>query len=463
MKIDLDQLSSLLPKYDLTAPRYTSYPTVPVWNESYPEGRFEAALKTVDAKSAGGLALYVHVPFCRALCHYCACNRVITQDESLPERYLSVLATEIAAVRSRLDGAPRANEVHLGGGTPTHLSPAQLTELMNLLTQSFPLTQDAELSVEVDPRVTTKDHLSALRAFGFNRISLGVQDFEPAVQRAIHRVQPYEMVTELTEHCRESGFESINFDLIYGLPFQTIETLDRTLDKVFELKPDRVALYSYAHVTWVAKQQRGFERLDLPSHNEKIEILLHAIRRFVTEDYVHIGMDHFARSSDALTRAAESGDLRRNFMGYTTALSEDVIGFGPSAISQCGRDYAQAFRGLDEWETAVKRGDLAICKGHTLSDEDLRRRFVISQIMCSGRVEGSDYEQEFGRKMIDDFPREFVDLAEAERDGLVVFESDDRFAATAVGKLLLRNLATIFDAHLPGQRDLGKPLFSRAL
>ncbi len=463
MELDFDQFESLLPRYDLAGPRYTSYPTVPAWTDAYGAPQFETALQRVEPKQSEMLALYFHIPFCHELCHYCACNRVITRKEELPTRYLAVIAREIEALRSHLPGEARASQIHLGGGTPTHLSPEQLTELMEAATRAFPLAEDADLSIEVDPRVTTDEHVDVLRAGGFNRISLGVQDFDPQVQSAIHRIQPPEIVHRLTEYARRSGFASVNFDLIYGLPFQTVETFDRTLDEVFQLQPDRVALYSYAHVTWVAKQQRGFERIDLPSGDLKLSIMLHAMRRFIAEGYVHIGMDHFAKKDEALALAAAAGELHRNFMGYTTQVCGDLLGFGPSAISECAGDYAQSFHGLDEWEEAISTKGLATFRGHSLSDDDQRRGWVIARIMCAGRVTNAAYRREFGRELREDFTAELQALEEPAGDGLVALEADGDFSVTPIGSLLLRNLAMIFDAYLPRQRETGKPLFSRTV
>lgn len=463
MEPDLDRLESLLPRYELSGPRYTSYPTVPVWSEDYGPADFARALSRSDSDTAAGLALYVHIPFCRELCHYCACNRVITRKQELPERYLETLAHEIMEVRRRLPDKARAEQIHLGGGTPTHLHPEQLAGLMDLIDAAFARSEDAELSIEVDPRVTSEAHIELLRARGFRRISLGVQDFDTRVQQAIHRIQPPEQVAELTANARRHGFESVNFDLIYGLPFQTVESFDRSLDHVFEFAPDRVALYSYAHVTWIAKQQRGFERGDLPNAELKLQIMLHAMRRFLSKGYVHIGMDHFAKRDDALAKAAQRGELHRNFMGYTTKVCGDLIGFGPSAISEYGGDYAQSHRSLSDWEQAVANHGLATFRGHSLSEEDHRRGWVISQIMCAGRVSAADYRARFDRSFCDDFAAELEGATAFIEDDLVARDPDGSLSATATGSMLLRNLAMLFDAYLASQRDTGKPIFSKTV
>ena len=370
---------------------------------------------------------------------------------------------EVAAVRGCVSGEPAAGEVHLGGGTPTRLSPQQLIGLMGTLVDAFPLGEGAELSVEADPRVTTEAHIAALRECGFQRLSLGVQDFDREVQRAIHREQSPDCVASLTECARGAGFRSVNFDLIYGLPFQTVASFDRTLDQVFALQPDRVALYSYAHVTWIAKQQRGFERKDLPDGRSKIEIMLHAIRRFLDAGYVHIGMDHFAKRDDALAVAVQTGELRRNFMGYTTQACENLIGFGPSAISESKGSYAQSLHDLSDWDDAVSNSRLASFRGHAPSEDDRRRAWVIGRIMCRGDVSGEEYRREFCRSLADDFAVELRGLAALASDGLVEFGLEGDFHVTPIGRVLLRNVAMVFDAYLPEQQRRGRPIFSKAL
>ncbi|MEE8507421.1 MAG: oxygen-independent coproporphyrinogen III oxidase, partial [Myxococcota bacterium] len=347
--LDLARVEAILPRYAIEGPRYTSYPTAPVWKESFGVEQFKTELASGSAEEisvAGegdGLSLYVHVPFCRSLCHFCACNKIITSKAELPLRFLDTIEREVAAVREAT-GPRTATQQHWGGGTPTHLTPDQLTRLFRIVTDAFPMRAEAEISIEVDPRVTTDEHVAALRACGFNRISMGVQDFEPKVQQAIHRIQPVEQTRHLVEVSRASGFSGVNFDLIYGLPYQTEESFARTLDQVLEIAPDRLALYSYAHVTWLAKQQRGFERQDLPGPSTKLRIMLGAIERFVDAGYRFIGLDHFASSEDELSKALADRTLRRNFMGHTTQAGVDLIGFGPSAISELRASYAQSHR-----------------------------------------------------------------------------------------------------------------------
>jgi oxygen-independent coproporphyrinogen-3 oxidase len=459
--LDLERVEEVLPRYTVEGPRYTSYPTAPVWKETYGPDQYQADLGRADASD--GLSLYVHVPFCRSLCHFCACNRVITQKEALPARYLDGIEREVAAVRDAAGVSRLATQQHWGGGTPTHLVPEQVERLFHTVTDAFPMAEGAEISIEVDPRVTTPEHVAALRECGFNRISMGVQDFEAEVQEAIHRIQPVETTAALVENARSAGFESVNFDLIYGLPYQTEETFARTLDHVIRLAPDRLALYSYAHVTWVAKQQRGFERKDLPSAGTKARIMLGAIRRFLEEGYCFIGMDHFAKPDDELTVALRERTLRRNFMGYTTQAGVELIGFGPSAISELRRSYAQSQRKLEDWQEAVETRGLATMRGHQLSADDLERRWIITRIMCHGELRAPEYEAVFGRRFADAHATELACLDPAIRDGLVTRDEDGSLAMTPLGRLLVRNVAMAFDAYLPEQQKAGKPMFSKTV
>jgi oxygen-independent coproporphyrinogen-3 oxidase len=464
--IDLARAAEILPRYEGPGPRYTSYPTAPVWGTHYGVEAFreDLAAWSAGARSGGeGLALYAHVPFCRSLCHFCACNRVITRDIALPERFLDTIAREIDAVRAIVDAAPLATQLHWGGGTPTHLSPPQIRRLFASLVDAFPLAPGAEVSIEVDPRVTTEEQVETLRALGFDRISLGVQDVDPRVQQAIHREQPAAVTAALVERARAAGFGSVNLDLIYGLPFQREESFARTLDTVLAMQPDRIALYSYAHVTWVAKQQRGFERQDLPDAPTKLGILLLAIRRLLAAGYVYIGMDHFAKPEDELARALRAGTLRRNFMGYTTQAGTTLLGFGPSAISELPRSYAQNERELEAWQDSVAGRGLATLRGHRLSEDDETRRWVIARILCQGELSGAAFVARFGGSLRQRFAAELAALAPLEADGLVAIDPDGSVRVTPLGRLLVRNVAMAFDAYLAAQRASGERLFSKAV
>ncbi len=459
--LDLDHAEAILPRYEGPGPRYTSYPTAPVWTEAYRAADFSSDLAALRPED--GLALYAHVPFCESLCHFCACNRIITRDAALPEQYLETVSREIAAVRERAATAAPASQLHWGGGTPTHLSPAQIRRLFHAMTDAFPLAMGAEVSIEVDPRVTTREHVETLRELGFDRISLGVQDVDPRVQEAIHRIQPATMTASLVDEARRAGFVSVNFDLIYGLPFQREESFAKTLDTVLAIGPDRIALYSYAHVTWVAKQQRGFERQDLPDASTKLRILLLAIRRLLQEGYVYVGMDHFARPDDELARALHDRTLRRNFMGYTTQAGAALLGFGPSAISELPRSYAQNEREVRAWQEEVHTRGVATMRGHRLSLDDEQRRFAISRIMCHGELSAAEWSQRFGRDFATAYSPELASLDALEADGLVVRSADGSLRTTPLGRLLVRNVAMAFDAYLPEQQRAGSRLFSRTV
>jgi oxygen-independent coproporphyrinogen-3 oxidase len=457
----LARLEPLLARYDRAVPRYTSYPTAPVWGEAYGPADFAADL--ASAAQARRLALYVHVPFCASLCHFCACNRVITRSADPPARYLDAIAREVEIVRAALGDPPPASQLHWGGGTPTHLTPEQVGRLHGLVTDAFPLAPDAEVSIEVDPRVTSDAHLETLRARGFNRISLGVQDFDPRVQAAIHRVQSPEQTRHVVERSRALGFASVSFDLIYGLPHQSETSFDATLDSVLALAPDRIALYGYAHVTWVARQQRGFERHDLPDPPTRIRILLRASARLLEAGYRFIGLDHFALPDDELVIASRDGTLRRNFMGHTTQAGVELIGFGPSAISEFAASYAQSTRELAGWHEALAKGSVATMRGIRLSPQDVERRWLIWQLICTGGVGAHAFFDTFGATLSEHYATELARFDPAIEDGLIERAPDGSLRVTMLGRFLIRNLAAVFDAYLPIDPEPGQQMFSRAV
>ena len=461
--LDLAHAERILPRYSGEGPRYTSYPTAPVWGETYGPEQVREELGRRDIDPGDGLSLYVHVPFCEALCHFCACNKVVTRNRDLAAAYLDTLAREVAAVREGLAVPRPATQQHWGGGTPTYLSPEQVRRLYHTVTDAFPMAPGAEISIEVDPRVTSAEHVAALRECGFNRVSMGVQDFDPRVQEAVHRIQPVAQTRALVERARAEGFASVNFDLIYGLPYQTEQTFAATLDAVLDLAPDRLALYSYAHVTWLAKQQRGFEKKDLPAAETKLRIFLLAIRRFLEAGYRFVGLDHFALPEDELCRALGDRTLRRNFMGHTTQAGVDLLGFGPSAISELRGAYAQSERQLAAWEKAVRSRGLATMRGHRLTRDDCERRWVIGRILCHAELRAGEFEREFGRRFADAYSAELASLEPAAADGLVEIATDGSLRVTPLGRLLVRNLAMAFDAYLPNQRQAGRPMFSRTV
>lgn len=459
--LDLDVAEQILPRYVGAGPRYTSYPTVPVWRDGFPPADHRRALAAAGAR--GEVSIYTHVPFCRSLCHFCACNRVITRDVALPARFLEAIERELDTTCAAMTHAPRCVQLHWGGGTPTHLEPAQIERLFRMTTDRFPLAVGAEVSIEVDPRVTRDDHVAALADCGFNRISLGVQDTEPATQAAIHRIQPFEQTRSLTLAARARGLSRVSFDLIYGLPHQTEASFARTLDAVLSLEPDRLALYAYAHVTWVAKQQRGFERGDLPGPRLRMRILTLAIRRLVDAGYRYVGMDHFAKPGDELSQALDAGTLRRNFMGYTTQDGVDVLAFGPSAISELPDTYVQADKDLASWGDTVLRGELATQRGHRLSADDERRRALIRAVMCQGEVRANAWEARFGGDFARDFASARARLVPFVEDGLVELPSSGDLRVTPLGRLFLRQIAMVFDAYLDDEAAGKSGIFSQTV
>ncbi len=445
---DLDpvELARILPRYVGAGPRYTSYPTVPAWKADFDTTDHSAALRSLSGDEE--ISLYAHIPFCRSLCHFCACNRVITRDPDLPERYLRTIEAELELTRAEIGQELRCGQLHWGGGTPTHLRPAQIERLFRAMTDRFKLLAGAEISIEVDPRTTTLEQLDVLAECGFNRISLGVQDTNAKTQAAIHRIQPFEQTRALTEASRARGIERVNYDLIYGLPHQTVSSFEETLDLVLSARPDRIALYGYAHVTWVAKQQRGFERGDLPDPQRRMRIFLSAIRRLLDSGYRSIGMDHFALPGDALCKALDDGTLRRNFMGYTTREGVDVLAFGPSAISEISNRYVQVEKGLDRWREKIESGRLATFKGHRLSEDDRARRWIISRLMCEAELLAEDVERRFGGCFRTDYAPALARLGPLQEDGLVDISKNGDVFVRPLGRILLRHVAMAFDAYL---------------
>jgi oxygen-independent coproporphyrinogen-3 oxidase len=455
---NLARVRELIPGYDKPGPRYTSYPTVPIWSQDVGEADVRSALARRGGRP---LALYVHIPFCRSLCTYCACNREISRDQSVADRYLDFLEVEARFLAEAARQETPAAQVAIGGGTPTFLDEAQLARLCEILDRYFPPVPGGERSIEVDPRTTSRGQLAVLAGNGFNRISLGVQDLSPAVQKAIHRVQSFDETADTAAAARELGFSSVNFDLIYGLPFQTVDSFDQSIDQVLTLRPDRIALYSYAHVTWVSKQQRGFERKDLPDAARKLDIFSLALGRLLDAGYRHLGLDHFALPEDELCRAADDGSLRRNFMGYTTGGDLDVLALGASGISELPGLYTQSLRSTPEWSGALERGRFATLRGWRLSDEDRKRRWLIQRLMCQNEIAPAAYEAAFGEELDLLIPDLDGRLEPFERDGLLERQNGGH-RLTAEGRLLMRPIAMTFDAYLePGPDTL--PRYSRTV
>ncbi len=435
-------------RFDRPGPRYTSYPTAVEFHPNFGPADYRARLEQAALVPGEPLSLYLHLPFCEERCWFCGCNVIITRKLDVASRYLESLEREIRLVAGLLGQRRTVNQYHWGGGTPTYLSVAQIERLHAVVREEFQFTPDAEIAIEVDPRVTTREQVQLLAKLGWNRISMGVQDFEPQVQEAVNRIQPYQLTKGLVEACREEGIASVNLDLIYGLPFQTPESFRRTVEQVITLRPDRVACYSYAHVPWIKHNQKGIDPADLPAREVKFELFATAINAFLSGGYVQVGMDHFALATDELARAAEAGRLYRNFMGYTVMPAADQVGMGVSAIGDVRGAFAQNTKKLPAYYQAVDRGELPTEKGYALVGDDLLRRDVIMQIMCNFRVDIPALEARHGIRFHEAFAKELGALREGPaKEGLVLVE-EGRLECTELGKLFVRLVAMVFDRYL---------------
>ncbi|TDX29465.1 oxygen-independent coproporphyrinogen-3 oxidase [Modicisalibacter xianhensis] len=453
---------ALVSKYDFPGPRYTSYPTAPQFHEAFAMDDYRQATETSNGDPLPKpLSVYVHIPFCQSLCYYCACNKIITQKTEKAVEYLDYLKREIALQAELFDADRRLTQLHLGGGTPTYFTNAQLAELMSALRQAFRFdTHNAhEFSVEVDPRTVTPDRIRELRQLGFNRLSFGVQDFDPDVQAAVNRIQSESQVRGLVEAARDADFDSVSVDLIYGLPLQTVESFDATLAKVIDIRPDRIAAYSYAHLPSLFKSQRLIRPEHMPPPERKLELLELTIQRLTEAGYVYIGMDHFALPDDELSLARENGTLQRNFQGYSTHADCDLIGLGVSAIGKVADSYSQNVKELSQYYARLDAGLLPVKRGYQLSDDDRLRREVIMALMCHGRIDMTEFERRYDIDFTHYFADSLDQLAGHVADGLVTI---DKEAVTLLpqGQLMMRSVAMAFDAYLgDGQRGL----FSRTV
>ncbi len=451
----------LLARYDRPGPRYTSYPTAVEFNDSFGPDDYEQRLAEAATTPDGPLSLYVHLPFCEARCSFCGCHVVIARRESVADAYLGRVIGEAEILADRLGERRTITQYHWGGGTPTYYSPDDLATLHRAILRHFALADDAEVALEVDPRVTTSDHLAMLKELGFNRLSLGVQDFDPAVQDAIGRHQTMDETLELYREARGLGFGSINVDLIYGLPGQTVESFGVTMDEILSMRPDRLAVYSFAYVPWVKPNQKRIDPETLPGRDDKFALLSLVSDRLVSGGYRAIGMDHFALPGDELSIAAANGTLSRNFMGYTTKRGTEMVALGTSGISDVAGAYAQNHKRLNSYYTAVDAGRLPIERGVALSDDDRIRRYVITELMCNARVVYTDVEERFGIVFADYFAEELGRVAsELVPEGMATID-DDRIGATELGSIFIRNVAMTFDAYLATKTD--RPVFSRTV
>ena len=449
-----------LEKYNRPGPRYTSYPTAPVWQDNFGPDDLEQFYATANATRTP-VSLYMHLPFCESLCLFCACNVVITKDHSVAPPYIETLEREVEHVSRFVSRERPVVQFHWGGGTPTYLTPEQMEDLFRFTLERFTFAPDAEIGIEIDPRVTTQAHMESLRRLGFNRLSMGIQDFNPEVQLAIHRVQPLEMTRGLIESARKLGFDSINVDLIYGLPLQTAERFAHTVEQVVAIAPDRVAMFSYAHVPWLRKQQ-GALATRLPEGMEKFRIFRAGLESFLNAGYEYIGMDHFARPNDELAVAQRERTLHRNFQGYTTKAGADLYGMGVSAISGMRMCYAQNDRDVSHYGERVESRGIATMRGYRLTENDLLRRTVINRILCHGILINSEIEQEFGINFNETFAPEIERLAPFASDGLIELENGV-LRTTLLGRIFIRNIAMVFDPYLEKQKLENRPLFSKTL
>jgi len=449
---DLSFDPELIRKYDGSGPRYTSYPTADRFHTGFAAVDYvEALAARSQAKALEALSLYVHLPFCNTICYYCACNKIITANHGRAAKYVRYLGREIDIVSALVEGDRSVQQLHWGGGTPTFLAHEEMAALMRMLRNAFAFGDDTEISIEVDPRKVEARTLGLLRELGFNRISLGIQDFDPAVQRAVNRIQSEDETRTVFEAARTYGFDSINADLIYGLPRQTVAGFSTTLDRVVGLSPDRIALYGYAHVPHLFKAQRQIVIHELPDAETKLTILKTAIDKLTRAGYVYIGMDHFARPDDALAVALRQRTLHRNFQGYSTRPDCDLLAFGVSAISKLGTTYVQNEKTLDRYYAALDQHRLPVMRGIALETDDVARRDVIQTLMCEFRLDYASVEKAHGLRFAEYFAHELTALQALAGDGLVAL-GPAGLAITPRGRLLVRIVAMIFDRHLRDAR-----------
>ena len=455
---------AIIRRFDINGPRYTSYPTAdrfaPLGAERARHHLGARATQELGQGQGRPLSLYFHVPFCNTICYYCACNKIITKDHGRSAKYIKYLGKELALQAESLDGSRDVAQLHWGGGTPTFLSDAGLRELMAMLKRSFTLAPGGEYSIEVDPRTVNTDRLALLAELGFNRLSFGVQDFDAEVQKAVHRIQPAEQVFALVESARSLGFDSVNVDLIYGLPRQTPESFDRTLAQVAQLRPDRIALYAYAHLPERFKPQRRIISAELPTGASKLSMLSRSLDAFMDAGYVYVGMDHFALPTDALAVAKRQGRLHRNFQGYSTQPDCDLIGLGVSAIGRVGATYSQNSKTLDEYYDFLDQGRLPVVRGLALTRDDLVRRAAIMALMCQGELLFEPMEQAWLIDFRQYFAAELAQLEGMQEQGLVRV-GPEGIEVTATGWFFVRGIAMVFDRYL--QADRNRARFSRII
>ncbi len=457
INIDID----LIKKYDKPGPRYTSYPTAPHFTEAFTSEKYlDEIIRTNNLVDQPELSLYCHLPFCDTLCYFCGCNMIITRNRDRIKEYIKYLKNEIDLLRTYITTGRKVSQLHWGGGTPTHLNPDEITDLISFINQSFEIKTDAEQGCEIDPRGLTKEHLTALRNGGFNRISMGVQDFNYDVQKAVNRIQPEEMTRQVVSWVRELGFQSINLDLMYGLPFQTIESFAKTVDATIDISPDRIAVFNYSHVPWMKKHMNLINPDDLPSAEDKLQILKMTIEKLTSTGYDFIGMDHFAKPTDELSIAQREKKLYRNFQGYSTHAGTDLYGMGITSISQVGKCYVQNKKREKEYFDALNDQTLPIERGVYLTDDDILRRHVITKVMCDFELDFTEVEKSFKIEFENYFGSALEGMKDFIDDGLVKISSR-KLEVTQMGRLLIRNIAMNFDGYIERKED--KARYSRTV
>jgi oxygen-independent coproporphyrinogen-3 oxidase len=452
MEVDLKKFK----KYDKPGPRYTSYPTAPHFSESFTqEDYLDEIIKTNYGENLPDLSLYYHIPFCDTLCYFCGCNMIVTRNRERVKEYLKYVKKEIDMLRTYILTDRRVTQLHWGGGTPTHLTPDEINDLASYINVSFKFKEDSENSCEIDPRDLTRAHLEALRSNGFNRISMGVQDFNEKVQRAVNRIQPEDITVQAVEWIRELGFTSLNLDLIYGLPHQSVESFNQTVDKIIDISPDRIAVFNYAHVPWLKKHMALIHPEDIPAPEVKLDILKSTIERLTGAGYVFIGMDHFAKPGDELAVALREKKLYRNFQGYSTNAGADMYSMGITSISQLGKIYAQNYKTEREYFKAIDEEILPVAKGYRLTEDDTTRGYVIMRLMCDFELDFKNVEMKFGIDFKTYFAWGLNNLKEMEADGLLEIKND-HLKVSEMGKLLIRNIAMNFDGYIEHKEDTTK-------
>ncbi len=455
-KIDFD----LIKKYDKPGPRYTSYPTAPQFSDNFSYHEFLAEIERTNTNSEKDLSLYFHLPFCDTLCYFCGCNMIVSNNRKRISTYVQYIVKELDLLKSKLNPNRKISQLHWGGGTPTHLNPDEIEFLGEAIRSRFQFRKDAEISCEIDPRGMTKAHVEALQKVGFNRVSMGVQDFNPQVQKAVNRIQSEEITRQVIDWARELNFESINLDLMYGLPFQNYNSFSSTLDKIVEINPNRVAVFNYAHVPWMKKHMELIKKEDLPTPEEKFDLLKLSIEKLTSAGYVFIGMDHFAKPDDELAIALKNKQLYRNFQGYSTRSGTDLHALGITGISQFGNVYSQNVKTEKEYFETIDKGEIPIAKGYKMDEDDILRKDVIMRIMCDFELDFAKIEEKYNINFENYFAWGIKNLTELINDNLVeIF--DKKLIIKEKGRLLVRNVAMNFDAFIEKQLDKAK--YSRTI